>query len=263
MKPLLIAGFHRSGTSAVARVLHSAGLFLGDDLLGAEPSNPHGHFEDNEVISIHNDILEMNGLDWKVDAPLDPYVGKAQWQAIDAFVRQRRSGQQPWGFKDPRLCLLLPLWLHVIPDANVLVVFRRPGETIRSLHMRHSRQHVLFGGREQPHVEFWTRQDLGVRLWLNYHRTLLSSLPDDDRVHYVNFGDRVAVGEVASDIRERFGVELGEPDVSVVDGQLGNTNIDPIRVEDHGLVTEVSDLWQTLLRRCEQSQAKLRPAKMP
>ena len=254
MNPLLIAGFHRSGTSAVARVLHSAGLFLGDDLLGAEPSNPHGHFEDNEVIAIHNEILEMNGHDWKVDTPFDPYVGKEQWQAIDSLVRRRRSGPQPWGFKDPRVCLLLPLWLHVIPDARVLVVFRRPGETIRSLHMRHSRQHVLFGGREQPHTDFWTRQDLGVRLWLNYHRALLSTLPDSDRVHYVHFGDRAAVSEVATAVGDHLGIELGESDASVVDHCLGHPEIEPVLLEDHALVAEVAEIWHSLLVRSQQGR---------
>ena len=55
MNPLIVAGFHQSGTSAIARSLHLGGLFLGDDLLGSEPSNPYGHFEDNEVITIHQD----------------------------------------------------------------------------------------------------------------------------------------------------------------------------------------------------------------
>lgn len=249
MSPLIIAGFHRSGTSAVARLFHSAGLFLGDDLLGAEPSNPHGHFEDNEVISIHNDILEINGLDWKVDAPIDPYVSDEHWRRIDTFVRQRRNGAQPWGFKDPRVCLFLPLWQHVMPDAHVLAVFRRPGEAIRSLHMRHSRQHVLFGGREQPHTDFWTRQDLGVRMWLAYHRALLEALPTDDQVHFVEFGDREAVSGVVESVSTRFGLRLHEPDGSVVDPQLGQTNVAPIQVVDQSLVSEVDAMWHVLQHR--------------
>jgi len=38
---LIVAGFHRSGTSLVCQVLHRAGLFLGYDLLGAVFSNPY------------------------------------------------------------------------------------------------------------------------------------------------------------------------------------------------------------------------------
>ena len=47
---LIVAGFHRSGTSLVCQLLHRAGLFLGYDLLGPAFSNPHGHFEDTEVL---------------------------------------------------------------------------------------------------------------------------------------------------------------------------------------------------------------------
>jgi hypothetical protein len=36
---LIVAGFHRSGTSLVCQLLDRAGLFLGYELVGFEPSN--------------------------------------------------------------------------------------------------------------------------------------------------------------------------------------------------------------------------------
>ncbi len=54
---LIIAGFHRSGTSVTAQLLHGAGLFLGYELLEALPSNPYGHFEDREVVELDRQIL--------------------------------------------------------------------------------------------------------------------------------------------------------------------------------------------------------------
>ena len=63
---LIIAGFHRSGTSLVCQLLHRAGLFLGDELLGATFSNPNGHFEDAEVVELHERILADNGRTWRV-----------------------------------------------------------------------------------------------------------------------------------------------------------------------------------------------------
>ena len=60
---LIIAGFHRSGTSLVSQLLHRAGLFLGYDLMGASFSNPHGHYEDIEVYDLHEQILTLECLE--------------------------------------------------------------------------------------------------------------------------------------------------------------------------------------------------------
>ena len=59
---LVVAGFHRSGTSLVTEILSRAGLFVGDDLIGANPSNPYGHFEDREVVRLHDRLLADVGL---------------------------------------------------------------------------------------------------------------------------------------------------------------------------------------------------------
>jgi hypothetical protein len=48
----------------LTRMLHKAGLFVGDRLLGAVPSNPHGHYEDEEVLRFHDRVLEANGCNW-------------------------------------------------------------------------------------------------------------------------------------------------------------------------------------------------------
>ena len=87
MTPLIIAGFHRSGTSAVARTLALSGLHLGDDLLGSEPSNPYGHYEDNEVIAIHQTLLDVNGLDWKLRESFEPFVPERVWVQVSDLVR--------------------------------------------------------------------------------------------------------------------------------------------------------------------------------
>ena len=71
---LIIAGFHRSGTSLVSQLLHHAGLFLGYDLMGATFSNPHGHFEDIQAYELHQQILADNGRTWLVTEPFLPVI---------------------------------------------------------------------------------------------------------------------------------------------------------------------------------------------
>lgn len=250
MKPLIVAGFHRSGTSAIARSLHLGGLFLGDDLLGSEPSNPYGHFEDNEVITIHQEILELSGTDWKSHEPFEPYIPPRLWDGVRGYVDSRRQRQQttgePWGFKDPRVCLLLPIWLHVLPDADVLVVFRNPAECVRSLHMRHSRQLAAHRGPGFVHRDFWSITDLGVRMWIHYYRMLLSSLPDRSRVHAINFGEREAVASVVRTVNDRWELGLEPAHRTALDPTLGTTRVDPVRLIDHELIAEATSVWNEL-----------------
>ncbi len=71
---LIVAGFHRSGTSLTCQLLHHAGLFLGYDLLGPAFSNPHAHFEDIEILNFHRQILVDNGQTWLVSKPFLPVI---------------------------------------------------------------------------------------------------------------------------------------------------------------------------------------------
>lgn len=257
MSALIIAGFHRSGTSAVARSFHLGGLFLGDELLGSEPSNPYGHFEDKAVIDIHQELLEVNRTDWKSHSTFDPIVPDTVWDAMKALVDARTALGQPWGFKDPRVCLFLPLWLHLVPDARIYLVFRTPAETIRSLHMRHSRQLIEGKGRPETHLDFWQTADLGARMWLHYHQMLLRTLPDEDRVHAVHFGDRRAISRAVTAANERWDLGLTERGDDALDPGLGARDVDPIRVTDPQLATDIDEMWSRLHSLAARSQARL------
>src|ERR687896_198189 len=83
---LIVAGFHRSGTSLVCQLLHRAGLFLGYNLLGPAFSNPHGHFEDTEILEIHQQILADNGHTWLVSEPFLPVITEPHWQGLRRIV---------------------------------------------------------------------------------------------------------------------------------------------------------------------------------
>jgi len=260
MNALFIAGFHRSGTSAVARSFHLGGLFLGDELLGSEPSNPYGHFEDKAVIDIHQELLEVNRTDWKSHRAFDPIVPDSSWEAMRSLVEARTALGRPWGFKDPRVCLFLPLWLHLVPDARIFLVFRTPAETIRSLHMRHSRQLIEGKGRPETHLEFWQIPNLGARMWLHYHETLLRTLPDEDRVHAVHFGDRVAISRAVTAVNQRWDMGLTERGDDALDPELGAQDVDPIRVTDPQLVEGIEAMWSRLHRLAERSAERLATA---
>ena len=171
---LIIAGFHRSGTSATAQLLQRAGLFLGYELLEALPSNPYGHFEDREMVNFHGQLLADNEQTWMVGEPLLPVIGSKRWQRMRGMIERRNSEHGLWGFKDPRACLFLPAWKYLLPDARVLVVYRHFSVSTRSLGRRHSGD--LFEGRgsELVHRRFWAEPDLALKMWLVHNEALLA-----------------------------------------------------------------------------------------
>jgi glycosyltransferase involved in cell wall biosynthesis len=142
---LFVLGMHRSGTSMLTRVLNLLGCALPEDLLGANRSNPTGHWESLRAIEINDALLRQLGRSW--DDPRELPAGwmerpetRAARQQVRAFLDSEFSGKPLWLLKEPRLCRLGPLWLDVARemgiDARVVVPLRHPSEVAYSLSRR-------------------------------------------------------------------------------------------------------------------------------
>ncbi len=146
---LLILGMHRSGTSALTRTLSLLGAalpasLLGQDGSGAE-SNPLGHWEPEKVVALNDDALQSAGTRWRTPFGVEPgwYAtregGEFRARAVDLLAREYGASKL-FVLKDPRTCLLAPLWLGALEDAGVtpapVHVYRSPAEVAASLHKR-------------------------------------------------------------------------------------------------------------------------------
>ena len=138
--PVLVVGMHNSGTSIVAEVLHRGGLFLGANM---------GHYESHFFSVFVNDLLVMGGgSNWARLPILSVDEVLAFRETVGPFVRRHwladylqwgYDGASPWGIKDPRLCVLLPLYLEIFPGAKVVHVRRDPDDVAASLCRRRKR----------------------------------------------------------------------------------------------------------------------------
>ena len=149
--PVLLLGMHRSGTSAMGRVLVALGLDPGkpEGLMGASESNEFGHFEVQEISDLNEEILSELGGSWL--APPSPMavrsISNGMFRARAEVALNRQFGEKPWFLKDPRLCVLLPFWFEVLAEPPVLlVVVRSSRDVARSLYDR-DRIPVGFGAR--------------------------------------------------------------------------------------------------------------------
>lgn len=135
--PVLVMGMHNSGTTALSQCLHQCGLFMVDNATQCE-----SHFFSNYV----NDQLLMGGGSQWARLPIMSVeevmgfrdtVGQfilEQWR-ID-LMQWGYDGVSPWGIKDPRLCVLLPLYLDIFPNARILFIRRNPDDIAASLSHR-------------------------------------------------------------------------------------------------------------------------------
>ena len=245
---LIIAGFHRSGTSATSRLLHRAGLFLGYELLEALPSNPYGHFEDREIVKLHTRILADNEKTWAVDETFLPIVVQQRWQLMQSIIDRRNSEHRLWGFKDPRACLFLMLWKHLLPNARILIVYRHFSGSTYSLGQRHSSDMFLGRGSELVHRRFWEEPDYALRMWLVHNNALLAfarAFPEDTMTVSL---DMIRDGfPVVWALNRRWGLGLEDvPVAEAFDQSISPRRIRRQPVSDLGLIESVRETWRRL-----------------
>jgi GT2 family glycosyltransferase len=139
---LLVLGMHRSGTSALAGVLHHLGVALGDRLMPASPDNPRGYWEHADIVAAHQALMARHGVAWDDLRPMPAALGRDRdaAAAIGDLLRRDFAGVRLWGVKDPRLCRLMPLWSPLLETLGVaprhLLVVRHPAEIAASLQKR-------------------------------------------------------------------------------------------------------------------------------
>lgn len=142
---ILVAGMHRSGTSALTGALGAVGITLGDHLLAPGGDNPKGYWEHEEAVGIHERLLASLGRHWD-----DVRALPEGWQASEAacvasaeiaeLISRDFSQSALWAIKDPRICRFLPLWVAATRQLGirpvVLFVARRPSEVAASIETR-------------------------------------------------------------------------------------------------------------------------------
>jgi hypothetical protein len=139
-------GMHRSGTSAVARVLSLLGAALPRQLMAPDAAqNPTGFWEPNGVVELNDRLLRELGSRWddmlsaRLGADerlLKPETVRAAVEVLD----QEFGDGETIVLKDPRLSVLAPLWMRALQKTGrepaVVIVVRNPVEVAQSLARR-------------------------------------------------------------------------------------------------------------------------------
>lgn len=158
---LVITGMHRSGTSLIATTLQEAGVYLGDQLIGANTGNIRGHFEDVDFVQFHQTVLRSQNLD------IDGWMIELHKQILPEYVTfaktliSRKNQRNLWGWKDPRTTLFLNFWQTLIPQAKFIFVYRSPWEVVDSLYRRGTDEII------------YKNPQIAVEIWIEYNQKIL------------------------------------------------------------------------------------------
>ncbi|WP_240415742.1 sulfotransferase [Paenibacillus periandrae] len=144
---VIILGMHRSGTSLLAQTVRSLGVYMGNEhqMVPPREDNPEGFWEHAEIVAIHDELLNRLSSSWDTTKPLPENwllteAGMASRERLVQIVTRDFLNSPLWGFKDPRTCLLLPLWQSVFKelsiDARYILNLRNPLNVAASLYKR-------------------------------------------------------------------------------------------------------------------------------
>lgn len=228
----VVLGMHRSGTSLTARLLGDLGWYLGrpDELLGPREDNPDGFFERAEVQVLNDRLLSVLGASW--DGPpgpdeLDALRDDGLDEQVGTLVTEleAEAGAAPFAVKDPRLCVLWPLWeRHLPPSATLVLTFRHPAEVAASL-------------RKRDGLPMAT----GLALWEEYVRRALLAARDRAAV-VVRYGDLLAEPEESiAHLAQALGATVPSDWVQAVRPELYRNRRDP---HEELLTASQRELWK-------------------
>ncbi len=190
---VVVLGSHRSGTSAITRLLGLLGLELGPHEQLLEPiqgDNEKGFYEHRPISEVNERILRRLEGSWR-----EPPVLADGWESNEELDDLRARGRdliardfdgaRSWGFKDPRTSLTLSFWRRLISPTAYVICQRNPLAVAQSLL-----------SRNQIPLEY------GVALWVHYTASAIINTSGERRFFLAYeelFSERrAAVAELAA-----------------------------------------------------------------
>lgn len=145
-RAVVVLSMHRSGTSALTRMLGLLGCDLPATLIpGRAGDNETGFWESQPVVDLNEAICASAGSFWNDWLPLDDsWLGSPLRQAFaeraQAVLQDELGASRLFVLKDPRLCRLLPVWQDALAGFGAspayVVALRNPFEVAASLQRR-------------------------------------------------------------------------------------------------------------------------------
>jgi hypothetical protein len=201
---IIVTGCGRSGTSAVAGMLHRSGIAVGHDLIPADDNNADGYFEERAVVQANDAIISATPLVDRFANPAREEILAAAAPHAGAMRGLVEYATPAW--KDPRFCWTLEAWLPALCHApRVIICLRSPAEVVAST-MRYYGMTTDDDARSVVHT--WRTENERLAEIVESH-ALVTTVVEFDRL----------IGQTDAVARELSGF-VGKPIVAGVRGEL-------------------------------------------
>ena len=203
-----------------------------------DEGNPAGYWQNLDMDQVSEDILTHFSGGWDFLLPAMPpgWESHPDLEPLRKRARQliqTHSARTPWGWKDPRVSLILPFWISFLPDLKVVVCLRNPVEVARSL-TRHTGSTDAFS----------------FNLWLRYMQRILDDIPPDRRIitHYDMYfvNPRRELGRVLGWLDWRIEEDQLELACQAISTGVRQQHLSQSELTDSRIPVEIVDMYELL-----------------
>ena len=137
---------HRSGTSALSRIINLLGYELTNDLMDSNVHNPLGYWEPRPIVRFNDKLLADFDRSWGDPKPMpegwaESDIASDRLDQVVELLRAEIDDSRRTVIKDPRLSRLMPMWRRALDQSGTpwplcLIACRNPLEVIQSLAAR-------------------------------------------------------------------------------------------------------------------------------
>ncbi len=127
-KTIIVLGPARSGTSVTTGILNILGVYIGEKIVGGNPDNPKGSFEDVDFFKLDKSIFysAAKTKDW-ANPPTKKQVLEQKEifkNEIKNLILKKNNKNKIWGWKVPTTCLTIDLYLPYLNNPYFIIVRR-------------------------------------------------------------------------------------------------------------------------------------------
>ncbi|MND68332.1 hypothetical protein D3C80_597800 [compost metagenome] len=142
---VLVLGTHRSGTSVLTHIISLLGASLPENILGANDTNPTGHWEPSRLVKLHDEMLMETGSQWDDWRAFDfSQLSLARQEhyktQITRIIREEYGSASIFVLKEPRISRFVGLYIEILRSLNIeiriVLTNRNPLAVIASLQTR-------------------------------------------------------------------------------------------------------------------------------
>lgn len=200
----VVLGMHKSGTTLISRLLHHSGVNMGESIDPNTSYDRGNKYERRSTLELNVSILGLKDFrdpSLSVPAPDPPVLTQVQRTRMDEIIRECNRAHTDWGFKDPRTCLVYPLWASALPEHRIIAIFRPANEIWpRYRHQRLNHFH------RNP-----SRAWAFLKGWCTYNASILTHLENTSMNSLVLSYRELMTSDTGFQRLQRFvGVELSD-----------------------------------------------------